>query len=92
LLILQLGPSALAGFAFFLLATPILSYIMKQLFKLRAKSMVWTDKRAKLIQELMGGMRVIKFFAWEVPFVKRVNEYRKKELQLASSFGFLWHP
>jgi hypothetical protein len=29
---------------------------------LRKKTMVWTDQRARLIQELLGGMRVIKFF------------------------------
>jgi len=28
--------------------------------------MIWTDKRAKLLQELLGGMRVLKFFAWYV--------------------------
>lgn len=30
LLILQIGPSALAGFAFFVLATPIQTVVMKQ--------------------------------------------------------------
>lgn len=31
---------------------------MKSMFSMRRKAMVWTDKRAKLIQELLGGMRV----------------------------------
>jgi ABC-type multidrug transport system fused ATPase/permease subunit len=80
LLIVNLGPSALAGFAFFVFATPIQTYVMKRLFALRAKSMFWTDKRAKLLQELLGGMKIIKFFAWEVPFLNRIFEYRRKEL------------
>jgi ABC-type multidrug transport system fused ATPase/permease subunit len=42
--------------------------------------MVWTDKRAKLLQELLGGMKIIKFFAWEVPFLARIGEFRKKEI------------
>jgi len=40
--------------------------VMRRLFNVRQKAMVWTDKRAKLLQELLGGMRVIKFFSWEV--------------------------
>lgn len=35
---------------------------MKQMFLLRRKAMVYTDKRAKLIQEILGGMKIIKFF------------------------------
>ncbi|KNZ79214.1 ABC transporter C family member 2 [Termitomyces sp. J132] len=80
LLILNLGPSALAGFAFFVLATPVQTMVMKRLFMLRKKSMMWTDKRAKLLQELLGGMKVIKYFAWEAPMLARIFDYRKKEL------------
>ncbi len=81
LLLINLGPSALAGFAFFILATPAQTYVMKKLFALRRRSMEWTDKRAKLLQELLGGMKVIKFFAWEVPFLARISEYRQKEMK-----------
>jgi hypothetical protein len=34
--------------------------VMKRLFMYRKKSMVWTDKRAKILQELLGGMKIIK--------------------------------
>ena len=81
LLILNLGPSALAGFAFFVLCTPIQTNVMNRLMALRSKSMVWTDKRAKLLQELLGGMKIIKFFAWEDPYLKRIGEYRSNELK-----------
>jgi hypothetical protein len=43
--------------------------------------MVWTDKRAKLLQELLGGMKLIKFFAWENPFLDRIGGYRKHEMR-----------
>jgi hypothetical protein len=80
LLLLNLGPSALAGFAFFIFATPVQTFVMKRMFSLRAKSMLWTDKRAKLLQELLGGMKIIKFFAWEIPFLQRISGYRQKEM------------
>jgi ABC-type bacteriocin/lantibiotic exporter with double-glycine peptidase domain len=80
LLLLQLGPSALAGFAFLILATPVQTYAIKRLFTLRRKSMEWTDKRAKLLQELLGGMKIIKSFAWEIPFLERISDYRRREM------------
>ena len=81
LLISTLGPSALAGFSIFIILTPVQGKIMKTLFSIRRKSMVWTDKRAKLLQELLGGMKLIKFFAWENPFLDRISGYRKHEMR-----------
>ncbi|TRM64251.1 P-loop containing nucleoside triphosphate hydrolase protein [Schizophyllum amplum] len=80
LLIINLGPSALAGFALFFICSPAQTFTMKLLFKLRKKSMLWTDKRAKLLQELLGGIKVIKVFNWEVPFLRRIEEFRKREM------------
>ena len=42
ILLVNLGPSALAGFAFFVLVTPFQAHFMKRLFRFRQKSMVWT--------------------------------------------------
>lgn len=80
LLLINLGPSALAGFALLLVATPVQTYAIKRLFSLRMKSMAWTDKRSKTLQEVLSGMRVIKFFSWEVPFLKRISDYRRNEM------------
>ena len=81
LLISNLGPSALAGFFVFLILTPIQGMIMKTLTSIRQKTVVWTDKRANQLQELLGGIKQIKFFAWENPFLDRIGEYRKRELR-----------
>ena len=80
ILLINLGPSALAGFGFFILVTPAQTYVMNQLFRIRRKAMQWTDKRAKLLQELLGGMKIIKFFSWEVPFLKRIFSFQKQEM------------
>ena len=80
LLLLDLGPSALAGFAIFFLASPFQTYAMKRMFTIRLKSMLWTDKRSKLLQELLGGIKIIKFFAWEIPFLERISGYRCPEM------------
>ncbi|KAF8598170.1 ABC transporter [Ceratobasidium sp. AG-I] len=85
ILLLNLGWSALCGFAFFVLMTPVQTIVMKRLFTMRKKSMVWTDKRAKLLQELLGGMRILKFFAWETPYLERIAQFRNNELKYIRS-------
>ncbi|KAG8950683.1 hypothetical protein FRC04_007308 [Tulasnella sp. 424] len=85
LLLANLGWSALPGFGLFFVVTPIQFMAMKRLFEFRKRAMVWTDKRTKLLQELLGGMRVIKYFAWEVPFLKRIAEFRVREVRYVRS-------
>ncbi|KAJ6570148.1 ABC transporter, partial [Mycena vulgaris] len=89
LLLINLGPSALTGFAFFVLATPAQTMVMKRLFMFRQKSMIWTDKRAKLLQELLGGMKIIKLFNWQAPFLARISGYRQKEMAYIRSLLLL---
>lgn len=55
--------------------------IIKHLFVIRRKAMVWTDKRARLLQELLAGMKVVKLMAWEKPFLKRLDGIRQNELK-----------
>jgi ABC-type multidrug transport system fused ATPase/permease subunit len=80
ILIVELGYSALPGIGFLLVALPMQTIFMKRLFALRMKSMEWTDKRAKLLQEILGGMRIVKFMAWEIPFLERLGAIREMEL------------
>lgn len=81
LLIGQIGPSALAGFALLILSFPVQTFIMKLMFQARGGSMVFTDRRSKLINELLGGMRIVKSFGYELNFLKRLDGIRRKELQ-----------
>lgn len=81
LLLINLGPSALAGFAFFVLCTPVQTRVVKRLMGLRQKAMHWTDRRAKLLQELLGGMKIIKYFAWEEPYLERISRFRSEEME-----------
>ena len=78
---INLGASALAGIAFFLLISPSQGWFLKAYMVLRRKTMVWTDKRAKLLHEVLSGMKIIKFFAWEDALLERIAQYRTKEMQ-----------
>jgi len=80
ILVVQIGPSALVGVGFMLAMMPIQLWAMKSMFKIRGKTGKFTDKRAKLTQELLGGMKVIKFFAWETPYLQKLLGIRADEL------------
>ncbi|KAN0060307.1 hypothetical protein ACQY0O_007636 [Thecaphora frezii] len=80
ILLTQIGASALAGFALFFLASPLQTYTMKCLFIIRRRSMKWTDQRAKSIQEVLGGMRIVKSFSHEFRFLQKIRDIRNKEL------------
>ncbi|WVR09429.1 hypothetical protein IAU60_006496 [Kwoniella sp. DSM 27419] len=81
ILLAQIGYSALPGIAFLLIMTPIQVRFMKSLFAFRKKAAGWTDKRAKLLQEVLGGMRIVKYMAWENPFLARIHAIRGMELK-----------
>ncbi|KAH8915903.1 ABC transporter [Atractiella rhizophila] len=82
ILLVNLGYSALAGVAIIVAFSPVQGQLMKVMFGLRKRIMVYTDQRAKLIRELMNGIKIIKLFAWENPYLEKVNSIRMKELSI----------
>jgi ABC-type multidrug transport system fused ATPase/permease subunit len=80
LLINQIGYSALAAVAVVAVALPLQTFAMRKLFEGRQKSMIFTDARIKMISELLLGIKIVKMFAWEDPYVAKVHQLRDKEL------------
>ncbi len=39
------------------------------------------DQRIKMMSELLNGIKVLKLYAWELAFIRRINDIREKELQ-----------
>ena len=55
------------------------------------------DKRIKLMNELLGGIKVIKLYGWEKSFIGQVQDIRKKEEKvlrksawLSALMSFIW--
>ncbi|GEM08785.1 ABC transporter [Rhodotorula toruloides] len=80
ILLCTIGATSLAGVGIVLLAIPVQTYAMRKLFQGRRKVQKHTDDRIKSISELLSGIRVVKFFAWEGPIVSKVGESRRREL------------
>jgi len=47
------------------------------------------DERVKLFHELLSGIRVVKFYAWENHFERRIEELRARELKALKARKYL---
>jgi ATP-binding cassette subfamily C (CFTR/MRP) protein 10 len=47
------------------------------------------DLRTKIMNEVLNGIRVIKFYAWENSFVDKILEIRAQELKTLKSTVYL---
>uniref|UniRef100_A0A663DUQ4 ABC-type glutathione-S-conjugate transporter n=1 Tax=Aquila chrysaetos chrysaetos TaxID=223781 RepID=A0A663DUQ4_AQUCH len=77
----ELGPSVLAGIAVMVLLIPINGFLVR--------NMKNKDERMKIMSEILNGIKILKLFAWEPSFEKRVNEIRARELKDLVNFSYL---
>ncbi|CAL8256487.1 unnamed protein product [Lota lota] len=86
---LELGPSVLAGLAIMVLMVPINGFLATKARKLQIKNMEYKDKRLKIMNEILNGMKILKLFAWEPSFQTQVEGIRGQELQVMRKFAYL---
>jgi ATP-binding cassette subfamily C (CFTR/MRP) protein 1 len=80
-LCINIGYSALSGFALITIVIPLLTRAIKSLFKRRKAINKITDQRVSLTQEIMSSVRFVKFFGWETSFLERLRELRNREIR-----------
>ncbi|KAI8886932.1 hypothetical protein K501DRAFT_330885 [Backusella circina FSU 941] len=76
-----LGWSSILGLVPMFVSLPINHFASKFFARSQEKLMHARDKRVSLMNELLQGIRQIKFFAWEGNWEKRVHESRNEELE-----------
>ncbi|KII87771.1 hypothetical protein PLICRDRAFT_92667 [Plicaturopsis crispa FD-325 SS-3] len=76
-----LGVSCFFGLAVTCLFLPMNHFAGKVVVGAQDNLMKARDERVALMNEILGGIRMLKFMAWERSFEKRVLEIRKKELK-----------
>lgn len=77
----ELGVSVLAGLSVMIVMLPLNGVISAYQRRMHIGQMKLKDERVKVINEFLGGMRVIKLYAWEIPFIGKVTDIRERELQ-----------
>uniref|UniRef100_A0A7N6B9Z8 ABC-type glutathione-S-conjugate transporter n=1 Tax=Anabas testudineus TaxID=64144 RepID=A0A7N6B9Z8_ANATE len=88
----HLGPSALAGITTVILIFPLNGIIAKKRSKLQVKEiqMKFMDGRIRLMNEILNGIKILKFYAWEKAFLEQVLGYREKELKALKKSQILY--
>lgn len=59
---------------------PINGIMFASIGKMRREVLKYSDSRVKMMNEILTGIRIIKFYAWEKPFGTEVGKLRKQEL------------
>uniref|UniRef100_A0A8C9ZY76 ABC-type glutathione-S-conjugate transporter n=1 Tax=Sander lucioperca TaxID=283035 RepID=A0A8C9ZY76_SANLU len=86
----HLGPSALAGIATVILIFPLNGFIAKKRSKLQEIQMKFMDGRIRLMNEILNGIKILKFYAWEKAFLEQVLGHREKELKALKKSQILY--
>ena len=76
----ELGYSILVGIGFLLLLMPVNALITAKKQSYETKEMEEKDTRVKQLTEVLSGIKILKLFAWELPFQEKINDIRRREL------------
>ena len=60
----QVGNATWVGVGFMVLLVPVNGVVFAQVSKQRRKVLKYSDARVKMINEILSGIRIIKFYAW----------------------------
>ncbi|KAJ3029936.1 UNVERIFIED_CONTAM: hypothetical protein HDU68_010622 [Siphonaria sp. JEL0065] len=80
-LLYVVGWPALAGLAVMVLTLPLTYWNSLWNIRVYEKLLAAQDGRTNVVNEVLQGIRIIKYFAWEKNFLKKIDEARQKEMK-----------
>ncbi|KAI9354106.1 P-loop containing nucleoside triphosphate hydrolase protein [Zopfochytrium polystomum] len=89
-LYLVLGWTAMTGVAVIAINGPLTGYLGSFMEEFQDKQMKASDKRVAMTNEILNGIRIIKYFGWEDQFSERLLKVRETELGLVLKGSLLW--
>uniref|UniRef100_A0AAR2M178 ATP-binding cassette sub-family C member 5 n=1 Tax=Pygocentrus nattereri TaxID=42514 RepID=A0AAR2M178_PYGNA len=84
-----LGYTALIGVLTFLIFIPIQFFVARLINVFRRRAISVTDKRVRTMNEVLTCIKLIKMYAWEESFEKKITDIRKKERLLLEKAGYV---
>ncbi|CAL1547665.1 unnamed protein product [Lymnaea stagnalis] len=84
-----LGPSSMAGLGVLLLLMPINAWAASKQRSYQMLQMKTKDRRIKIMNEVLNGMKVLKLYAWEESFQRKITDIRAEELTTLKKTAYL---
>jgi ABC-type multidrug transport system fused ATPase/permease subunit len=85
----EVGVSMFVGLGLVVAVLPLLLIVFVLFAKSRVEKSQITDFRIKLTNEILSGIRILKYYAWEVPFYEKIDVIRNAELRSIAYLNFL---
>ncbi|XP_005811569.1 multidrug resistance-associated protein 5-like [Xiphophorus maculatus] len=82
-----LGPTALLGSAIFIVFYPTMMLASRLTAYFRRKCVAVTDRRVRLMNEILGCIKFIKMYCWEDAFSQNVHKVRSEERSILERAG-----
>ncbi|GKZ00646.1 hypothetical protein MPSEU_001016800 [Mayamaea pseudoterrestris] len=84
----QVGNATWVGVGFMVMLIPVNTFIFSIISKQRRAVLKYSDMRVRTMNEVLAGIRIIKFYAWERPFGKEIGRLRGEELKALTKLAY----
>ncbi|KAM4554977.1 ATP-binding cassette sub-family C member 5 isoform 2-T2 [Odontesthes bonariensis] len=82
-----LGPTAMLGSAIFIIFYPTMMLASRLTAYFRKKCVSVTDRRVRLMNEILGCIKFIKMYCWEDAFAQNIHKVRSEERGILERAG-----
>ncbi|KAJ2715446.1 hypothetical protein H4R19_001201 [Coemansia spiralis] len=83
-----LGWSVLVGSLTMVLSMPVTTLVVRQISVINKQRVAHRDSRMRAMNDVLSGIRIIKLYAWESPFIQGINKIRNNlELDAIRRYG-----
>lgn len=85
----QVGNATWVGVGFMVFLIPINLVIFRLVGKYRRETLKFSDLRVKMMNEILVGIRILKYYAWERPFSDEVGKLRHEEMKALTKMAYI---
>lgn len=85
----QVAEATFVGVGFMIAIAPLNVVIFILIQGIRKQMLLVNDQRVKLMNEVLAGIRILKYYAWEGPFSEKVLNVREDELILLRKLAYV---